>query len=121
MKTKTCMHELIDSIVFAWDSQKGKYSLETYLSIVGEYTDRLILSSEQNGYCYTGGHCKVSIPEGVTDSIQFAVEMYFADTNENRIMKKAKRILPAYKFTRETVERLNQFKELEFNIEKPER
>lgn len=33
--------ELLNSIKYLKESKKGKYSLDTYLDIIGEYTDRL--------------------------------------------------------------------------------
>ena len=39
--------ELWDAIKFCKESKSGKYSLDTYLDIVGEYTDIQIKAAEQ--------------------------------------------------------------------------
>lgn len=118
MKNKSAWKEFLESIQFCFDSKKGKYSLESYLEIIGEYTDQLILQTENSGLLYTGGECIVSksMEEGFYD---FGVMMYFVDEQDNAIKKEAFRKIPVTKFTRETAEQIGTEK-LKFSIEKPE-
>lgn len=111
--------ELINSIQFCVDSQKGKYSLETYLQIVGTYSDRLIMESEKEGITYIGGSCKVKKNNGQCEFLDFYVEMFFQDSNGNSIKKEAHRKLSTTKFTREAISSIGN-EEIEFNIDKPE-
>lgn len=118
MKSKSAWKEFLESIQFCFDSKKGKYSLESYLEIIGQYTDQLILQTEDSGLIYTAGECIVS-RSTQEESYDFGVMMYFIDEQGNAIKKEAFRKIPITKFTREAVEQIGT-KKLKFNIEKPE-
>lgn len=117
MKNKSAWKEFLESIQFCFDSKKGKYSLESYLEIIGEYTDRLILQTEGSGLIYTGGECAVS-RSMEEESYDFGIIMYFVDEENHAIKKEAFRKIPITKFTRETAEQIGTEK-LKFSIEKP--
>ena len=109
--------ELWDSILFCVDSQRGKYSLETYLDIIGEYADRLIIKTQENGVTYTGGECNVNKdPDG--KNYDFEVSLYFRDGEDNVIKKQASRKIAMDKFTRETKSSIND-KKTQYKIDKP--
>ena len=116
-KSDSMFRELIQAIQYCFDSKKGRYSLETYLEIVGEYTDRTIISAEKEGMRYLGGECEVKL--GKNEIIDFEVEMFFENRKGQSQRKVANRELPFDKFTRETISTLEAGM-LKFNIEKPE-
>ncbi len=117
--TKTsAFQELINSIHFAVDSKKGKYSLESYLEILGEYTDRVILSAKQEGFSFTGGTCSVFKSKDTTESLIFSIKIFFRDRNGAQMSKEAQRTFPADKFTRGAVLAISS-EALIFNIEEP--
>lgn len=93
--------ELWESIKFCKESQSGKYSLDVYLDIVGEYTDRQIKAAEAEGLTYLGGECKI-INSYETKTYEFEVKMYFEDNKGERTAKEAKRNMPKDTFVSET-------------------
>ena len=117
-KTVTsAFRELWESIQYMFDSKKGKYSLETYLGILSEYTDRLILAAKKDDLSYTGGECRIKKEEG-NEYLEFHIEMFFLDKEKNAIKKEAARKLPVKRFTTETLRRIDD-KEIKFEITSP--
>lgn len=114
---KLVLDELINSFKFYRESKKGKYSLDTYLEIVGEYTDRLILQCEKEGLMYVGGTCTVE-NNSVESTFDFKVKMYFESAEGNNILKEATRSLKKERFTSETENEVSQ--EVIFEINRPE-
>lgn len=112
------LKEMMDAIKFCIDSKKGKYSLDTYLDILGEYADRQIINEENEGLEYIGGKCSVKASGNDSRYIEFAVKLYFEDQHGEPVKKEAKRELPWNKFVSETVNIIGE-KTLVYNIENP--
>ena len=110
--------EMFNSIKFCIDSKKGKYSLDTYLDIVGEYADRQIIAGKNEGLEYFGGECTVKKSETDSSILEFSVELYFENQQGESIKKEAKRNLPLSKFVDETANVISS-ETLKFNIKKP--
>ncbi len=103
-KENSAFNELWNSIKYAIESKKGKFNLDTYLDIVGEYADGLIKKSEENEQLtYQGGYCEVSPLE---KHYRFKVKMYFKSTDGKDVLKKASREIKKSKFTSETAQAL---------------
>jgi hypothetical protein len=115
---KSSVKELFDAIVYVFDSIRKKISLETYLSIISEYADRLILMEKKNGNAYLGGKCHIKKLD--EQNLNFYVEMYFRNQTGKQYQKEASRVLPSKKFIRETMKQLNEEKVFEI-IEPSER
>ena len=114
--TKSVLDELISSFKFYKESKKGKYSLDTYLDIISEYTDRMILQCEKESYIFLGGMCK-AINNDIENTYDFTVNIYFLSCDGKRIMKEATRKLSKERFTSETEQELST--EKLFEIKKP--
>lgn len=108
--------ELWDSIKFCKESKSGKYSLDTYLDIVGEYTDGQIKLAESEGLTYLGGECQIT-NWYETKTYDFEVKMFFEDSKGEKIIKKAKINLPKDKFVSETDREIG--KKIRFEIQRP--
>ena len=114
----SALGELLDSIKYMIESKKGKYSLDTYLDIIGEFTDKLILEAEnKEKLTYKGGECHVS-PDQESGAFNFLVTLYFHDQDGKQIIKEAKRSLAMSKFTSETVTEIGD--EKNYEISRPE-
>ena len=109
-------NELWDSFKFYMESKNGKYSLDTYLDIVGEYTDRQIKMAEEEGLKYLGGECLI-INAIDTDTYDFEIEMFFEDNAGNQKIKEAKRKLPKCRFVSETEQEVGD--KIKFEIQRP--
>ncbi len=111
------LKELWNSFIYFLESKKGKYSLSTYLDIVGEYTDRLILKAEEEGGSFLGGTCEVR--NNMEDkTFDFTIKMYFQNSDGENISKEAKRCLPKERFTSETEQEIRESNV--FAIHRPE-
>lgn len=108
--------ELMDSIKFCRESKRGKYSLDTYLDIVEEYTDGQIKSAEIEGLTYIGGECQI-INSYEMKTYDFEVKMYFEDSKGEKIVKEAKRSLPKDKFVSETDRKVGE--KVRYEIQSP--
>lgn len=110
-------NELWDSIKFCKESKKGKYSLDTYLDIVGEYTDGQIkLAETEEGLLYLGGECQITNSYD-TKTYDFEVKMYFENSKGEKIIKEAKRNLSKDRFVFETDQEVGD--KIRFEIQKP--
>lgn len=104
----SAMSELWKAIKYAIESKQGKYDLDTYLDIVGEYAERLIAESEKKeNLLYQGGHCEVTQME---DCYQFAVKLYFMSEDGADTIKEASKKIKKNRFTSETRSRLEESK-----------
>jgi len=109
--------ELWNSIKYCKESKSGKYSLDTYLDILGEYTDRQIIEAEEGGLTYLGGECQVI--NSSDNTYEFSIQMFFSDDSGEKIIKDAKRNLPKNKFVSETKQAVG--KKIKFEIQRPNR
>ena len=118
-ENRSAWKEFCESIQFFIDSKTGKFSLETYLEIIGEYTDRLIIEAEGTGMCYSGGECTVK--KNPNEKVyEFNVIIHFTDIDNMTICKEAVRKIPIDRFTREATDQIGTG-EIKFRIDKPER
>ena len=108
--------KLWNSIKYCMESKSGKYSLDTYLDIVGEYTDRQIFEAEESGLTYLGGECQIT-NSSADNTYEFSIQMFFSDGNGEKIKKEAKRKLPKDKFVSETDQAVGE--KIKFEIQKP--
>jgi hypothetical protein len=115
-KEPSIWSELWDSIKFCKESKSGKYSLDTYLDIVGEYTDRQIESASDEGLTYLGGECQIT-NSTETNTYDFAIQMFFEDSNGEKVSKTAKRNLPKERFVSEMDREVGN--KIKFEIQKP--
>lgn len=118
-KKDSILQELFDAFKYMRESKKGKYSLDTYLDIIGEYTDRLILQCQKDGCVYMGGNCKVCVADKCLNQILFRIELFFEDKEKKGVIKEAERHLECSKFTTESVVKIKENGELIFEIEAP--
>lgn len=117
-KKGSVLGELFDSIKFFRESRKGKYSLDTYLDIIGEYTDQLIKESEEKEKLFfSGGECE-AYKNADDDKYTFSIKMYFASPSGEKIVKEAVRSLEKSRFTSDTEGKLENKKT--FEITRPE-
>ena len=107
-KTPSAFSELFRSIKFAIESKSGKYSLETYLDIIGEFTDRQIWEAKKSGRSYTGGECTVQISDVNPENYLFQIEMFFRDKDGSAVKEEASREIPKSKFVSETQEQITK-------------
>ena len=117
---KSALDELIGSFRFYSESKKGKYSLDTYLDIIGEYTDRIVLECEKENYTFRGGTCTAK-NNNAECTYDFTVKIYFQDNDGKEIVKEATRSLPKERFTSETENELTDEKIFEINKSVEER
>lgn len=109
-------NELWNSIVFCKDSILGKYSLDTYLDIIGEYTDKQIVEAEKQGLIYLGGECQI-INSSDKNSYDFKIQMYFRDSQGGKILQEAKRSILKDRFVSNTDSEIGQM--VRFEIKEP--
>ncbi len=108
------------ALKFTHQSAQGKYSLETYIEVLGKYTDDEIREFTSKGHKYSGGEA-VFTTSASDVSIKAVVKMYFVDgeTGQN-MMKKAERFLEKTMFTDEAIDLIEKKGELAFEIKAPE-
>ena len=116
VREKSVWCELWDSLKFCKESKKGKYSLDTYLDIVGEYTDRQIESAEKSGLTYLGGECQI-INSYDTNTFNFEIKMFFEDDKGEKVVKEAKRKMSKEKCVSETDQEVEE--KIKFEIQRP--
>lgn len=111
--------ELKQAIRYLFQSIKGKCSLESYLEMLGDYTDKEIRDQLQCGSIYRGGEVTfVTSPEH--EEIQATFVLEFQDAAGGWRKKEAKRMLQKSMFTSESVRRLEIAGELSFGIQAPD-
>ena len=109
-----------NALKFTYQSAQGKYDLNSYLEVLGEYTDKEIKEFIAAGYSYGGGEAVFSTKPGDV-SIKAVVKMYFLEKETNKHkMKKAERFLEKSMFVDETISELENKGEVAFEINAPE-
>lgn len=116
----TIFSEIKNLFKYMFQSAQGKYSLETYLEVLNEFTDPEIISSEENGLKYIGGEVVFLTTKSQSD-ILITIKLEFQDDNGDWKLKKAERRVEKSMFTQETINRLHNNQETKFEIEKPSR
>ena len=115
---RTIFSEIKNLFKYMFQSAQGKYSLETYLEVLNEFTDPEIISSEENGLEYIGGEV-IFLTSKIQSDILITIKLEFQDDNGDWKLKKAERRVEKSMFTQETINRLNNNQETKFEIEKP--
>lgn len=119
-ENKSIFTEMVDSLKYMFQSAQGKYSLETYLEVLGEFTDSEILSGEDTGLTYIGGEVVFLTKKNESD-ILITINLEFQDINREWKLKSSERSVKKNMFTQETVKRLETSSKIKFEIERPEK
>lgn len=108
-----------DAFRYLYQSAKGKYSLESYLDVLGQFTDGEINEALDAGDMYGGGEVTFSYtPEYILTSIE--MRFFNSDEMKNKT-KKAERKLEPKIFTDEAVSMMKEKGTLSFEIKAPRR
>lgn len=108
------------ALKFASQSSQGKYSLETYLEVLGEYTDQEIIEFIDTENNYGGGEVVFSTSKD-DDSIKATVKMVFLEKSTGKIkIKKAERFLEKTMFIDESLDMIEKKGEVAYEILAPE-
>ena len=118
---KGALTELKESLGYLFQSIQGRYSMESYLDILGEFTDEQINIALDSGYIYRGGELTFSTDPD-QDVVKASVTMRFYDKDSNKdITKKAERQLKKKTFTSEAIKYLEDNTEVTYEIKPPRR
>lgn len=101
-----------------FQSVLGKYTLESYLESLSEFTDGEIRDQLENGLTYLGGEASFTADRDRVD-VTAAVCLEFQNRAGQWRQRKAERHLCKSMFTQETVRRLENAGELRFEIYAP--
>lgn len=110
---------LVDAFKYLFQSAKGKYSLETYLDILSEFTDEVILDAKKENLSYIGGKAVFSINEK-SNTVNIKMELEFKKPDRNWVVKKAERNLDMSDFTEESLLKIKSMGEMVFQINSPD-
>lgn len=111
---KKLFHALEDML----QSLKGKYTMETYIEVLGEFTDSIIKDSKKEGLKFTGGYVTFKYK---VDYIEAEIKMYFMAYDGTRKLKEAKRNLNCNIFMNRTIDEIKKAEGgLQFAIEESE-
>ena len=113
--------ELIDAFKYLFQSAKGKYSINSYLEVLSEFTDGEINAALDNGEVYGGGEVTfLSIMN--SDTLKVSIEMRFYDDSVKKTKtRKAERKLERKMFTSEALSLFDKNGETTFEIKPPRR
>ena len=113
--------ELKDAFKYLLQSAKGKYSVESYLKVLSEFTDEEINTALDNGELYGGG--EVTFLSVINSStLAVSVEMRFYSEKEKKTKtRKAERELERKMFTDEALRLFDRNGETTFEIKTPRR
>lgn len=101
------------------ESAMGKYTLETYLEVLGMFTDGEIRSGLERGLLYRGGEAVFALEQG-GNAVSAAMCLHFQDREGEWVRRSAERRLKKSRFTTETLRQLEEAGELRFEIQPPE-
>ena len=117
-ESKSLISEVMSSVKYMFQSAQGKYSLETYLEILSEFTDSEIMDGEEKGLKFVGGEVRFKSVRN-DNYVSIVIELEFQDGFGEWRLKKAERKIEKDRFVEETVQRLENEEETIFNVEKP--
>lgn len=100
-------------------SYQGKYTLESYLGLVGEFADQVILKSLKDNLKYEKGMCYVFDKGATQDMFTISIELYFSNQSKKTILKKAEREIAKERFTRESIKIIESKKIQKYSIAEP--
>lgn len=109
-----------NDIKYVFQSSKGKYSLNTYVELLGEITDSVILEVINKDCDYIDGEVLFSSNTGKNDII-IVIEMRFKNrSNGKLIIKRAEQDVGKENFVDEAVKSIEKSGTLRFDILMPE-
>lgn len=113
--------EFKSAMKYFFQSVKGRYSIDSYLEILSEFTDGEINAALDNGEVYGGGEVTfLSVSNG--DALDVTVEMRFYDDKEKKIKtRKAERKLQRKLFTDDALKVFDNNGQTSFEIKAPRR
>lgn len=113
--------EFKSAMKYFFQSVKGRYSIDSYLEILSEFTDGEINAALDNGEVYGGGEVTfLSVSNG--DALDVTVEMRFYDDKEKKIKtRKAERKLQRKLFTDDALKVFDNNGQTTFEIKAPRR
>ena len=117
-KSQSVFSDIKNSVKYMIQSAQGKYSFETYLEVLSEFTDSEIEFGEKSGLKYIGGEVTFITSDG-QDGIFVSINLEFQSMSGEWKLKEAKRTLEKSMFTQESIDRLETAQETRFDIEKP--
>ncbi len=110
---------LKEDLQYLIQSALGKYSLETYLEVLGGFTDGEIRDRVRDGLIYRGGEASFTARRGEWEVI-VSVALHFQDQEGEWSQVKAERSLRRSMFTGETLRRLEDAESVSFAVHAPE-
>lgn len=114
------INDLFKSIGYMFQSIKGRFTIESYLELISEFTDETILQSKKEGLVYIGGECKIKFNEELKDKITVVIEMQFKTRSGEWKQKRAQREIDKNKFVSDAINQIKEKKELKYEISEPE-
>lgn len=98
---KSAWAEFKNALRYAGESGRGKISLETYLTSLGEQIDRYILDYEkQKSAAFHQGYCEIRKKE---DTVSFAIHLRFKEKGCAETEKILSRTVPLQHFVTDSI------------------
>lgn len=98
---KSAWAELKNALRYAGESGRGKISLETYLTGLGEQIDRYILDYERReSATFHQGYCEIRKKE---DTVSFAIHLRFKEKGCEETEKILTRLVPLQHFVTDSI------------------
>ena len=116
---KELTEKLMSALYELYQSSKGKYNLESYIGLVGEFADEVILASKEKGLRFDKGSCLIRDMGKNRELFTMSLELYFIDSSGKKILEKAEREMEKIKFTSESIKQIEEKRYLEYSIEEP--
>ncbi|WP_125141627.1 hypothetical protein [Clostridium transplantifaecale] len=116
---KELTEKFMSTLYELFQSSQGKYTLEMYINLVGEFTDEVIMASKRKGLSFNEGSCFIRDIGTNKDVFTIFLEMYFIDISGKKILEKAEREMEKRKFTYDSIKQIETKRCMEFIIEKP--
>lgn len=116
---KELTEKLMSALYELYQSSKGKYNLESYIGLVGEFGDEVIIASKEKGLRFDKGSCLIRDIGKNRGFFTMYLELYFIDPTGKKILEKAEREMEKSRFTSESVKQIEGKRYLEYSIEEP--
>ena len=110
--------DLKQAVQYRKDSKAGKYSIDSYLDIIGMFSDKLILEARQEKLRFINGSCTV-LSDDQFQNLYFKVELYFENADDEKIVKEFSTEKSTDLFVKETIELFKDKTVLLYEIEEP--
>lgn len=110
--------DLKQAVQYRKDSKAGKYSIDSYLDMIGMFSDKLILEARQEKLRFINGSCTV-LSDDQFQNLYFKVELYFENADDEKIVKEFSTEKSTDLFVKETIELFKDKTVLLYEIEEP--